>query len=46
MLAQTENLLNKVPAFQEISLKPLLKEIALNLKQNIYLPNDSIINKA
>ena len=45
MLSQTETLLYKVPKFQEISLKPLLKEIAINLKQNIYLPNDSIITK-
>lgn len=45
MLSQTQSFLSKVPKFKEISLKPLLKEIAINLKQMIYLPNDSILTK-
>ena len=38
-------MLFKVPQFKEISLEPLLEEIALSLKQYIYLPNDSILNR-
>lgn len=45
MLTQTHTFLQQVPLFKEISLKPILKEISLNLKQMIYLPNDSIITK-